>query len=177
MKSALIIVDMVNDFVTGKFGSKGAVEVLKRLPRIINNAEGKMEVVFTLDTHISDDPEFKVWGEHCLMGTRASELAPELEGFAGYRIRKRHYDAFFDTDLDGFLRARGVSILFICGVSTDICVQHTVSGAFFRNYEINVIKNLCAAIDPKRHEESLSFMERNYHAKLINDSELLVEVN
>jgi len=177
MKSALIIVDMVNDFVSGKFGSEGAVDVLRRLPRTIQNAEGKMEIVFTLDTHIVDDPEFRVWGEHCLIGTPSSELAPELNGFPGYRIRKRHYDAFFDTDLDGFLRARGVSDLFICGVSTDICVQHTVSGAFFRNYRIHVIRNLCAAINPKRHEESLSFMERNYHVKLINDSELLEEVN
>ncbi len=177
MKSALIIVDMVNDFVTGKFGSESAREVLKRMPKTIRNAEGKMEIVFTLDTHIENDPEFKVWGEHCLINTPGSELAAGLRDFAGYRIRKRHYDAFFDTDLDGFLRTRGVSMVFVCGVSTDICVQHTVAGAFFRNYEVYVIRNLCASIDPGRESESLSFMERNYHVRLINDSELLTEVN
>ena len=176
MKSALIIVDMVNDFVTGKFGSKGAVEVLKRLPRIINNAEGKMEVVFTLDTHIPDDPEFKVWGEHCLMDTNASELAPELRDISGFRIRKRHYDSFYDSDLDGLLRSKGVTKVFLMGISTDICVLHTCSGAFFRNYRISVISDLCASLDGGRHLKALDDMKLLYGAKITDARHALEEI-
>lgn len=162
MKRAFIVVDMVNDFVTGRFGSREAVQVAEKAAKLLGKISGREEIVFTLDTHISNDPEFMVWGEHCLMGTDQSELYPPLAAIQGYRIRKRHYDAFFQTDLDGYLRARGITDLVIFGISSDICVLHTCAGAFFNNYTAVVVKDLCAAIDRNHHEDAMKFIERNY---------------
>ncbi len=162
MKRAFIAVDLVNDFVTGRFGSAKAVQVAERAAELLGKISGREEIIFTLDTHIPNDPEFRVWGEHCLIGTEQSELYPPLEGIVGYRIRKRHYDAFFQTDLDGYLRARDITDLVIFGISSDICVQHTCAGAFFNNYRAVVVEDLCAAIDQGHHLEAMKFIQRNY---------------
>lgn len=173
MKEAYIVVDLVNDFVTGKFGSSRAVEVAENAARFLRSLPPGSEIIFTLDTHIPGDPEFRVWGEHCLIDTDASELYHSLEGISGYRIRKRHYDAFFQTDLDGYLRARDVSHLYIFGISSDICVLHTCAGAFFHNYRASVVSDLCAAIDRKRHEDAMEFISRNYGFPIVKAENVL----
>ncbi len=176
-KSAVIVVDLVNDFVSGVFGSESAANVSKRIEYFMKSLPGNLTRVFTLDSHIEDDPEFKVWGEHCLMGTWGSKQVDNLEDIEGYRITKRHFDAFYDTDLDGYLRAKSIDKLYILGISTDICVLHTAAGAFFRYYDTSVISDLCAAISPERHLEALSFMERNYGSRILNSKEALEELN
>lgn len=176
MKAAVIVVDLQNDFVTGKFGSEQAVEISKKTEKFLDSLGNKAEVIFTLDNHIPDDPEFKVWGEHCVMGTWGSKQIENLLNKPGYRITERHYDGFYDTDLDGYLRAKGIDTLYITGISTDICVLHTAGGAFSRYYNINVISDLCAAIDPERHSEAISYMERNYGVRTITMEDALGEI-
>jgi nicotinamidase-related amidase len=175
-KIAIVVVDLVNDFVSGKFGSPRAEEVVRHAADFLRDALGKPMIVFTLDTHIRGDPEFKVWGEHCLMDTNASELAPELRDISGFRIRKRHYDSFYDSDLDGLLRSKGVTKVFLMGISTDICVLHTCSGAFFRNYRISVISDLCASLDGGRHIKALDDMKLLYGAKITDARHALEEI-
>ncbi len=168
---AVIVVDLVNDFVSGKFGSERGIEVAGNTAKFLKILNGRYPVIFTLDTHVPGDPEFKVWGEHCLEGTKGSELDSSLVDIDGYRIRKRHYDSFYDSDLDGILRMHGISHVYVSGISTDICVQHTVAGAFFRNLQITVIEDLCATIDPDNHVLSIKAMKRNYGVKVITLAE------
>lgn len=176
MTKGWIIVDMVNDFVTGKFGSEAALSAAKRTGSALSQLGDKFIVVFTLDTHVPDDPEFKIWGEHCMIGTPAAELDPNVSAFHGYRIRKRRYDSFLDTDLDPYLRMHNVTDLYISGVSTDICVAHTVSGAFFRYYNTTIIEDLCASIDPSDHLKALNMMKKYYGTRIINLSQFVSEV-
>lgn len=176
MKKAVLVIDIVNDFVSGIFGSNNSVEVSGRIADFLKKIDGRVEVIFTLDTHIPNDPEFKVWGEHCIMGTWGCQQTDSLKSVNGYRITKRHFDAFYETDLDGYLRALGIESLFIFGISTDLCVQHTVAGAFFRYYDLNVISDLCGSISPERNIEAISYMKRNYGARILTSAEALEEI-
>ncbi len=176
IKAAWIVVDLVNDFVSGRFGSERSVQVAERTGDLIRRLEGAIPVVFTMDTHIDNDPEFMVWGEHCLQGTEASELHRSISQYRGQRIRKRHFDSFFESDLDGYLRATGAENLFISGISTDICVQHTAAGAYFRYYGINIISDLCSSITESSHETALDFMRKNYGARIIKAEEFEKEI-
>jgi len=173
---AWVIVDLVNDFVSGKFGSPAAIDVAKKTSSLISRINGKVELIFTLDTHIQNDPEFRVWGEHCVEGTVGSDLYPDLERFGGFRIRKRYYDAFYNTDLDGYLRDKKVKNLYISGVSTDICVIHTVAGAFFRGYTVTLIEDLCASIDPGKHDLAVSYMREKYGVRVVDSSTFAEEM-
>ncbi|WP_393970872.1 cysteine hydrolase [Oxyplasma meridianum] len=176
IKSAWIVVDLVNDFVSGKFGSQRSVQVAERTGEVIGKLEGSVDIVFTMDTHIRNDPEFRVWGEHCLQGTESSELHKSVSKYGGQRIRKRHFDSFYESDLDGYLRAKGVRNLFISGISSDICVLHTAAGAYFRYYGINIISDLCASIDESSHDTALEFMRKYYGARIIKAEEFEKEI-
>lgn len=164
---AIIVVDIVHDFVDGKFGSERAESTAAKIVEFLRDVRRK-EVILTADTHVKDDPEFEIWGEHCVEGTWGSEFVDGLEKFGTRVIRKRHYDAFYDSDLDGYLRARKVQSLIIFGISTDICVRHTVAGAFFRNYKTSVIEDLCSSIDPEKHNEAISEMKRLYGTRILS---------
>ena len=174
--SALVVVDIVNDFVTGVFGSERGRETAERIASVIQRVEGKIPVIFTKDSHIEDDPEFKVWGVHCVDGTEGARIYPALQKFDAFHIKKRHFDSFFDSDLDGLLRAKNITTIYLCGISTDICVLHTASGAFFRYYDITVVDDMCSSLDPSRHTDALEDMKTNYGARVIDSDEFIKEV-
>lgn len=176
-KPALVVIDIVNDFVTGIFGSARAKDTADRISKQLKRIGKEIPVIFTKDSHIKGDPEFKVWGEHCIDGTEGSQLYPALYEIEGYHIKKRHFDSFYESDLDGLLRALSVSRLYMFGISTDICVQHTVSGAFFRYYDITVVEDLCASIDPTAHKDAIERMKVNYGVRVIDSEQLIKEVS
>ncbi|WP_287954402.1 isochorismatase family cysteine hydrolase [Acidiplasma sp.] len=167
--NVILIVDMINDFVTGKFGNKKALNAANRAADVLKY--NKMPVVFARDFHIKNDPEFRVWGEHALMNTPASEIYEKLKKYPDFIVNKRHYDAFHDTDLDSLLRFLNAKKLYLFGISTDICVMHTASGAFYRNYDVTVVSDLCASIDENNHEDALKKIKINYGYNSIDSEE------
>lgn len=175
-KEAWIVVDLVNDFVSGKFKSEGSDRVVGATAQILPKLKEDVLLVFTLDSHVPSDPEFKIWGEHCLTGTWGSELDDRLKPYYTYGIRKRRYDAFLETDLDAYLRMHDVKRVYLSGVATDVCVLHTAAGAFFRYYEISVIEDLCNGITQSGHNSAIEQMKRLYGADVISASEFRTKV-
>jgi len=174
--SAIVVVDLVNDFVTGVFGNERALRTAVRTGEFLQKVGNRLPLIFTMDTHLENDPEFAVWGRHCVAGTEGSMLFKGLTAFGGQRITKRHFDSFYDSDLDGVLRANRISHIFISGISTDICVLHTAAGAFFRNYDISVISDLCSSIAEENHNIALENMRKNYGARIITVEDAMSEI-
>ncbi len=172
MPRAFIAVDFVNDFVEGKLGSMNAKNAAERALLFLRKLNHSEEIVFTLDTHSPGDKEFRLWGEHCLKGMWGSQLWDELNMIRGIRLPKGNYDAFYQTDLEAILREKNVDSLFIFGISTDICVFSTVSGAFYRNFKINVIEDLSASLRQEDHEQALSSMKRLFGINILNSIEV-----
>src|SRR5437763_1414272 len=77
-------------------------------------------------------------------------------------IRKRWYDAFAGTPLDGALRARGIDTLVVTGTMTDICVLATVVGAFNREYRVTVVDDAVATLWPEIQRAALDIVGRAY---------------
>ncbi|MGH3089767.1 MAG: cysteine hydrolase family protein [Rubrobacteraceae bacterium] len=158
-KTALVVVDMQNDFVK-EGGSlvvpdaEGTVQNIKSLLDLAR--ENNMKVVFTQDTHSDGDPEWNIWPEHAREGSWGwqivDELAPREDETV---IRKVRYDAFYATHLDHFLRLWGVDTLVICGTVANICVHYTAASAALRWYKVVVPKDATSALDPFDLEASL----------------------
>jgi nicotinamidase-related amidase len=169
----VVVVDMVHDFVDGRFGSERARRCVDTIGKLLEFAHRKKwTVVFTRDVHLPGDEEFRVWGEHCLRGSKASELVftPANGDFV---IEKMRYDAFYQSPLDMILKCEGVEKVILVGVSTDICVQHTASGAFFRGYEIAICSDCTESIDDESKNRALEYMHRVYGAEIIGLKEVL----
>jgi len=174
---ALLVIDMINDFVIGKFGFEGARKIIPQLQQVVSKArEKRVPIFYICDSHRSGDPELSVWGEHAMEGTWGaevvSELAPASEELI---IKKRTYSAFFDTKLEELLRSRGVNHVILAGVVTDICVRHTAADAFFRGFRITVLSDCTASPQERSHVESLEYMKRIYGARILTSTDLLRE--
>jgi nicotinamidase-related amidase len=170
-KKALLVIDMLNDFVKegGSLVVPGAVNIIPRIREWIDKARAeKIPIIYALDAHRPDDPEFERWGRHAVKGTWGAEVVSELKPQPeDYLILKRRYDVFFGTELDLYLRELGVTELIITGVLTDVCVMSTAIGAYMRGYKITVPQNAVATITEERHRFALEEMKILCEAQIV----------
>jgi nicotinamidase-related amidase len=150
--TALIVVDMQNDFVSdgGTLQVPGAAATIPAIARLLELARGSaMPVVFTQDTHREGDPEWRIWPEHTREGTWGWEIVEPLAPLAEEIVlRKPRYDAFYGTPLDHLLRQWGVTTTVICGTVANICVQFTAASAALRWYDVVLVEDAISALDP-----------------------------
>ena len=149
-KTALIVVDMQNDFAhpNGKLYSPTSREIIPRIKSLVQKARAKgVRVIYTQDTHYPDDPvEFPIWGPHVVKGTWGWQIVDELKPSEGdIVVEKMRYDAFFGTPMDHILRMYGVQHLVVTGTVANICVLHTVASARLRLYDVDVPEHAVAA--------------------------------
>ncbi len=168
MKKVLIIVDMINDFVTGKLGSPRAREIIPNIAALIKKARKQgIPVIYLRDSHNSTDKEMGIWGEHAMKGTEGSEIIPELKPEKkDIVIEKRWYSGFVDTELAAILEKTGADTLIFAGVSTDICVQNNVGHAYFSGYKTIVPLDCTATLDEEAFEQSLKYMKNIYGTEI-----------
>jgi nicotinamidase-related amidase len=99
----------------------------------------------------------------CLEGTPSADTVDELRPAPGELVvRKRWYDGFAGTPLDGALRARGVTSLVVTGTMTDVCVLATVVGAVSREYRVTVVEDGVATLWPEIQRATLDIIGRAY---------------
>ena len=171
---ALIIVDMLNDFVDGKLANPKAQAIIGPLQRLLALArEQGWVVVFSNDAHEPGDPELRVWGEHAMAGTPEAEVVPELTPVEGEIVSpKRVYSAFDFTGLDEQLRERGVDEVVITGQHTHICVRHSSYGALIHGYEITIPRDAVCAFEGVDEDDALAYLEMAYGATITTTAEL-----
>lgn len=158
-RTALVIVDMQNDFVKegGSLLVPDAESTIPEIRGLLDAArENGMKVVFTQDTHTDGDPEWEIWPEHAREGNWGWRIVEDLEPREDETvIRKVRYDAFYGTHLDHFLRLWGVDTLIICGTVANICVHYTAASAALRWYEVVIPKDATSALETFDLESSL----------------------
>jgi len=177
-KKAVIIIDMLNDFVTGDLKCERAERIIPNLKRLIEAAREKgVPVIYANDAHYPEDFEVvRRWGKHAIKGTPGAEVIPELKpAEKDYIIEKRTYSGFFETGLDSLLRSLGVETVILCGLHTHICVRHTAADAFFRGYKIVVAKDGVESFTEKDYAEGLNYLRDVYGAELKSVDEIIGE--
>jgi nicotinamidase-related amidase len=169
MSKAVLVVDMINEFVTGRFGSPRAEKIVPNVARLCELARSHGAPVFYVrDAHLPSDPELRVWGRHAMRGTRSSEIVGALAPGEGEAVfEKRQYSGFHNTGLEAALRNSGVDGIYFAGISTDICVQHNVADAFYRGFSCFVVRQCVESIDARSKATAIKYMERMYGSKTV----------
>lgn len=175
MKKAVIVVDMINDFVTGKLGSERARKIIPNIASLLKKARDEgIPIIYLRDAHSPDDREMDIWGEHAMKGSEGSEIVVELKPLKNdIVIEKKWYSGFVDTELPSVLKKLGIDTLIITGVSTDICVQNNVAHAYFSGYRTIVPLDCTASIDEEAMEQSLKYMKNIYGTEITDSQEAL----
>jgi nicotinamidase/pyrazinamidase len=100
-----------------------------------------------------------LWPDHAVQGTANAALHPGLDTSRIEVIIRKGYDrdidsysAFFENDhrtstgLDGWLRGRGMTRIFLTGLATDFCVAWSAEDAVRLGFEVVVIEDACRGI-------------------------------
>ena len=179
---AVIIIDLLNDFVTGDLKCERAKRIIPNLKKLIEVArKNNIPVIYSNDAHFPEDAEVvHKWGKHAIKGTKGAEVIPELKPTGkDYIIEKRTYSSFYETGLDSLLRSlysgEGVKTVILGGLHTNICVRHTAAEAFFRGYKIIIAKDGVEAFTQEDYEQGLKYLEDVYNAKIMAVDEIIKE--
>ena len=101
-----------------------------------------------------------LWPDHCVAGTSGADFAVELETVRAHAVIRKGTDKNCDsysgflaadrktpTGLAGYLKSRGVTTVFVCGLATDFCVAWTAQGAAAAGFKTYLIEDASRAID------------------------------
>ena len=154
-RKAIIVIDMLVGFC--RRGALASSRLDSITPRVVAHLERERaagsELVFLVDTHAPDDPEFAMFPPHCVEGSGEDEVVPELRTLAvqGHVVRKRHFSGFHETNLEEVLHGLAPDVVEVVGVCTDICVLHTVAGLRDRGYRVVVRAGMVETYDAPGH--------------------------
>jgi len=183
--AALIIIDMQRDFLEpGGFGETLGNDVsllqaaVAPLRKVLDAARAaRMLVIHTREGHrpdLSDAPRHKVergepslrigapgpMGRILVRGEPGHDIIPELYPAGGEPvIDKPGKGAFYQTDLELMLKNREIDTLFVCGVTTEVCVNTTVREANDRGFRCIVLSDCCASYFPEFHAAGLAMIK------------------
>ncbi len=171
---AVIVIDMLEDFVHGSLANPRAIGILEPLERLLTHARERGWVVaFANDAHERDDPELRVWGSHALRGSPGAAVVSELAPWpSDLIVPKRVYGAFDGTGLGDALAEHDVGEVVLTGQHTHICVRHTAYGALRHGLGILVPRDAVCAFEGVDEEAALDYLVTVYGARLTTVAEL-----
>ena len=176
-KTALIVVDVQNDFVEGGSlpvtgGAQCASRIAQYIETDLDLGEGRKyaEIVFTKDWHtpgsdngghMSETPDYvDTWPFHCVQGTPGAEFAPALTAavnrLGDVLVFQKGMDAPAYSGFEGkaedlglaeYLRSRSISEVHVVGLAADYCVKATAMDAVKEGFQTVVIAELTEGIN------------------------------
>lgn len=170
-KKALLVIDMLNDFILPEAplrvpSAAGIIPFLQE--KLKEMRSQRLPVIYICDAHDTDDQEFEYWPPHAMEGTRGAEVIDSLAPEPGeVIIKKKRYSGFYQSGLDRTLKSLGVGHLMVTGVVSNICVLYTVADARSRGYQVSVLRDGVAGLDPGDHAFALKQMQEVLHAEIV----------
>jgi ureidoacrylate peracid hydrolase len=166
-RTALLVVDMVNDYLdpNGAMAAADCEPVIAANRRLAEAARAAgVLIVWIRPGHLdASDGLFRKRIVHAIDGTWGAELHPGLGVADGERVlSKRRYSAFFQTDLDLYLREHDIAKVVVTGVALNICVRSTVHDAFYHGYQVVVVPDASRATGDREMASSLYDIETHY---------------
>jgi ureidoacrylate peracid hydrolase len=183
-RTALLVVDMQNDFVhpdgatarwmRERFRQEGkelpsgpslTEQMVPRLLALVDAARRASVPVFWVrmehDAATRDRYTRSEGWLYCERGTWGAEFYGDLGPAAGEQVvTKTRHSAFFRTDLDARLRERGVEAVVVTGTATQGCVEGTIRDANAHDYWAVVVGDCCGQPDPVSHQAALERINR-----------------
>jgi nicotinamidase/pyrazinamidase len=164
-RSALLVVDVQNDFCTGgALAVPGSERVVDSLSRHIADAVARgMPVYASRDWHPPTTTHFQpfggIWPVHCVEDSAGAQFHRDLKlpstaivVSKGLDSERPGYSALEGQTPDGTpfltdLKNRGISRLYVGGLATDYCVKHSVLDALSAGLNVVVLDDAIAGVD------------------------------
>ncbi len=184
-KSALIIIDMQRDFLdAGGYGANAGMDItalrkpISNIAQLLDAARKKeMLIVHTREGHRPDMRDCSPaklarsrnagaeigsmgpLGRLLIRGEFGHDIIDELRPMMGEPVvDKPGYGAFYQTDLAQILFNHDIKQLYICGVTTEVCVHSTLRESVDRGYECVLVSDACGSAHADLHMAAINMV-------------------
>jgi nicotinamidase/pyrazinamidase len=178
VKTVFFDVDTQLDFLypAGALAVPGAPKVIPALSRLTRfAADHRIQIISTADAHSEDDPEFKLWKPHCVVGTAGQQRAaatslsqaavlPSTPGAqasnaAQIIVEKQNVDCFTNPNLRPLLDRLGAGRYVVYGVVSEVCVGYAAFGLLETGARVEVVTDAIKSIDAGKERETIERFE------------------
>jgi ureidoacrylate peracid hydrolase len=180
-KTAFVVVDMQNHFVKQGFPgevpmARAIVPAINRLATVLRELGG--HVVWIKNTTHETRESWSVYHDWLMtperrdrryasmeLGHEGHALWPELDVRSeDAQIVKKRFSAFIQgsSDLEAYLRGRGIDTLLIGGTATHVCCESTARDAMMLNFKVVMVADVLATYDDVTQNASLSAFYSNF---------------
>ena len=189
-KSALLVIDMQDEFVKPEWSSAWIPEATRQVPRIKKMIEkcrdNNIPVIYTVfsNTHkCFDRPKYgnempiqypnlgsnQEWFQN---GNIWEELKPQKNEIV---IHKPSYGAFYDTPLETILKRMGKDIIIISGTLTNCCCGTTARQGYERGYKVIVGSDITSTYTKEMQEAEMGILRLAF-AKVQSSEEIINDI-
>jgi nicotinamidase-related amidase len=177
---ALLLIDIQNE---NQFGINNIEQVVKNSKRIIELCRSRdIPIIYTRQINRSDGVGLSRGEEIDESGRPvyycsdteavkvADEIAPQRDDIV---IDKYRWSAFHQTSLELFLQSMGIKDIIIGGMVTDGCLMTSLIDGYYRNYQMHLVKDMCATTCEGGHISSVLIMANwVYGLKIYSTAEM-----
>ncbi len=184
--NALVVVDMLYDFIDGSLACQNAENAVKETLKYIDTqtkGQGGEEheildtfpILFIRDHHPADHSSFVefggTWPSHCVAGTRGGEIHEDLLPYAceeltfdkGCDKAVEQYSGFEGVNSAGqtlgeILELLDTTDVYVCGIATEYCVRNTCEDLLKAGFKVHLLKDCLAYVEHEGHLKSLKEM-------------------
>ena len=174
MKTVFFDVDTQLDFLypAGALAVPGAEAIVKPLSALTSFAAANhIQIVSTADAHTEDDPEFKTWKPHCVVGTTgqqkaAGTLLPQrlvvttapgahLTDAPQIIVEKQMLDCFSNPNLRPLLQLLKADHYVVYGVVTEYCVRCAAFGLLETAAQVELVTDAIKSLNAADQREMM----------------------
>jgi len=170
MRPALLVIDMLNPYEHEDADplKESVRECLPAMEALIERARGsELLTVYVNDNHGDWAAARDELSERAMAGAAADLVEPILPPPDLPFIVKARHSVFYETQLEYLLRQEEVDRVLLTGQVTEQCILYSALDAYVRHFDVTVVTDAVAHIDPDLAQAALRMMERNMSAELI----------
>ena len=187
--NALVVVDMLYDFIDGSLACQNADNAIKETLKFIDaqtKGQGGDEheildtfpILFIRDHHPADHSSFQeqggIWPVHCVAGTRGGEIH---EALMPYVREELTFDKGCDKEVEQYSGFEGINNaeqslgevlelldttdVYVCGIATEFCVRNTCEDLLKAGFKVHLLSECIAYVDHDGHVKALDEMRAN----------------
>ncbi len=152
MKTALVVIDMQNDYLWEKRKARFAYDTRKltdSVNALIRRSRDEGDVIVYIRHIIQNLPTNRLLFGYSLAGTEGAELYGGLEIVSEHCFDKLVGDALSNGKLRALIREKGIERLRLCGLDACGCVTATALGAARRGIPVEIVREGTATVFPE----------------------------
>jgi nicotinamidase-related amidase len=171
VKSALIVVDMLNEYdhEDAEVLVESVREALPAMRHLVERAQAEGVPVVYVNDNYGD------WGagrpelvERAVGGKAGDVVEPIAPADGTWFIAKARHSIFYETQLEYLLREQEVDRIVLVGQVTEQCILYSALDAYVRHFDVAVPRDAVAGIHPDMADCALRMMERNMRADVVH---------